>query len=306
MSSVPDFTNCKNGYRSYEGSGDKRSIEYNGQKYILKLSEYNIRKNDLQTCSTNNVFSEYIGSRVFASMGIDVQETIIGTYAGKPAVACKDFTHGNFRLHEFSWLMRTMLSNSEVKRFPTYKQLCEVFNNHPMLRKIKDTAVARYWAMIIADSIIGNFARCNGDWGYLVDDITGDIKLAPVYDCGGSLYPSLAEEKMAYVLSSQEEIEKRIYEFPKIALNKSANPRHEDKFGYFELFSSGMDKNCTKALFNLYPNIDMKKINEKVENTPMLSDQRIEFYKKMMAYRKELIVDRARNILLEQGPKNMV
>ena len=54
--------------------------------------------------------------------------------------------------------------------------------------------------------MLGNFDRHNGNWGFLVNEKEGLIKLAPVYDCGSCLYPQLDEKKMAYVLSNPEEI----------------------------------------------------------------------------------------------------
>ncbi|HCB94978.1 MAG TPA: protein kinase, partial [Ruminococcus sp.] len=45
---------------------------------------------------TNSCISEYIGCKIFDSVGIPVQETVIGTYTSngreKIVVACKDFT----------------------------------------------------------------------------------------------------------------------------------------------------------------------------------------------------------------------
>ena len=75
--------------------------------------------------------------------------------------------------------------------------------------------------MFIGDSLLGNFDRHNGNWGFLVNEKKGLIKLAPVYDCGSCLYPQLDEKKMAYVLSNPEEINERIYVFPNSALKEN-------------------------------------------------------------------------------------
>lgn len=298
---IIDFTNCEDGYRKYEGSDNKRSIEYNGEKYLLKLPEHRFEKaNDFQNSSVNNVFSEYIGSHIFRSAGIDVHDTLLGMYYGKPAVACRDFTGNGYVLQEFSWMMVNVYDISQVKRFPTYKQLYEVHDQHPLLRKIKDASLDRYWDTFIVDALIGNFDRHKVNWGYLVNEKLHDIKLAPVYDCGSSLYPNLDERKMDYVLSSREEIEKRIYMYPMPALNRNDNPGKEEKFHYDELMSSHMDKKCTQALFRVYPRIHLSDINNIIENTPFLSAARINFYEKMIAYRKEYIHDRARDILISK------
>lgn len=302
MQKVPDFSSCPNGFRDYGGSDNKISVEYGGDKYMVKLPErIEQKQNAWQTSSINNVFSEHIGSRIVASLGIPVHETQIVLYHDKPAVACKDFTSDGYRLQEFSWMMRSMLDRSEVKRIPTYQQLYDVMEHHPMLSGIKDEAISRYWETFAVDALIGNFDRHKGNWGYLVNEKTRDIKLAPVYDCGSSLYPNLSEEGMTQVLGSREEIEKRIYQFPKAALNKNENPGKEEKFGYLEMLSSNMDCNCTKAFLSIYRRLDMKKINAIVDETPLLSDIRKYFYKEMLGYRKKLILDRAYELLREKS-----
>lgn len=288
-----DFTDCPNGYRDYGGSDGKRSVEYKDKKYMLKLPEFCKKTNDLQTSHVNNVLSEYLGSHIIASLGLPTHNTILGLYNGEPAVACEDFTGEGYKLQEFSWMMRSMYDKDEIGRIPTYNQLYDVISNHPMLQPIKEEALKRYWDTFIADALIGNFDRHKGNWGYLVNETTKDIKLAPIYDCGSCLYPGLSEEKMNDVLQDQKLIEQRMYDFPKAALNLYQNKKKEIKAAYYDFISSGQDQNCTMAFARIYPRIDLTKINHIVENTPFLSDQRIQFYTEMIRYRKELILDKA-------------
>ena len=288
-----DFTNCPNGFRDYGGSDSKRSIEYNGKKYMLKLPEKLEKTNDLQTSHVNNVFSEYLGSHIIKSLDLPVHNTIIGIYENAPVIACEDFTGNGYRLQEFSWMMRSLYPKEDIGRFPTYKQLYDVIERHPLLEPIKEKALKRYWETFVADALIGNFDRHKGNFGYLVNETTKNVKLAPIYDCGSCLYPSLTEKKMTEVLSSRELIKQRIYEFPKSALNLNNNNKKVEKAGYYDFIASGQDKNCTNAFAKIYPHIDMDKIDKIVENTPFLTDIRINFYKSMLHYRKELILDKA-------------
>ena len=291
---VIDFSDCPNGYRDYGGSDTKRSIEYNGEKYMLKLPDAPKQKtNDLQTSHVNNVFSEYLGSHIMGVLGLPVHETQLGVYQGQVAVACKDFTTEQERLQEFSWMMRSMYVKDEIGRIPTYNQLYDVIENHPLLETIRKEALSRYWDTFIADALIGNFDRHKGNWGYLVNEQKHTIRLAPIYDCGSCLYPGLSESGMRTVLNNQELIEQRMYAFPKAALNLAPNKKKEDKAEYFRFIAEGSDVNCTKAFIRIYPRIDMDKICRIVENMPFISDQRIEFYTSMLHYRKELILDRA-------------
>lgn len=295
-----DFTNCPDGYRDYGGSDTKRSIEYNGEKYMLKIPEIKEKKIDLQTSHVNNVFSEFIGSHIISSLNLPVHETFIGIYKDEPAVACKDFTGNGYRLQEFSWMMRSIYNKSEIGRIPTYEQLYDVMERNPLISPIKEEAIERYWDTFIADALIGNFDRHKGNWGYLVNEDTKDVKLAPIYDCGSCLYPGLSENGMNQVLNDKNEIERRMYEFPKAALNMSTNIRKEQKAVYYSFIASGIDENCTNSFIRIYPRIDMEKIAKIIESTPFLSDNRIQFYKAMLNYRKTLILDKAYESLIEK------
>ena len=37
--------------------------------------------------------------------------------------------------------------------------------------------------MFIADSLVGNFDRHNGNWGFLINEELKKIEIAPIYDC---------------------------------------------------------------------------------------------------------------------------
>jgi len=152
----------------------------------------------------------------------------------------------------------------------------------------------------IGDVLIGNFDRHKDNLGFITNKKTNTIKLAPVYDCGACLYPSPSEEKLDFVLNDKEEINKRIFSFSKIALNKNDNKSKEEKFGYFELLSSTKDKECDNALKRIYPKIDLDKINKIIDNTPFISDKRKNFYKEIIKIRKEMIIDKAYEIINSQ------
>ena len=55
------------------------------------------------------------------------------------------------------------------------------------------------------DALIGNWDRHNGNWGFLYNAHTDEMELAPVYDCGSSLYPQADEKIMEMVLSDENE-----------------------------------------------------------------------------------------------------
>lgn len=294
-----EFSKYKSGARSYGGSDDKRCIFMDDKFYMVKLPNEIPTPNSLQTSVSNNVISEYIGSHIMQSLGLETQNTLLGLWEGQVVVACEDFKQRGQELHEFSWYMQDVIPKSQIGRIPTYKQLYKTFYECSLLRPVSQEGIERYWDTIIGDALLGNFDRHKDNFGFLVEE-NEHIQLAPIYDCGSCLYPALSENKFNQILSNLDEIQKRIYQFPKIALNRNENKNNEDKFGYLELLSSNYDEECTKALFALYPHIDIDKICSIVENTPFISDTRIRFYETMLQYRKELIIDTAYETLLSK------
>ena len=64
---------------------------------------------------TNGCVSEYLGSHIFALVGIPVQETLLGTYSKngreKIVVACKDFTSPGVVIQDFASLKNTIIDS---------------------------------------------------------------------------------------------------------------------------------------------------------------------------------------------------
>lgn len=112
--------------------------------------------------------------------------------------------------------------------------------------------------MFIADALIANWDRHNGNWGFLYNENTDAIKIAPVWGCGSVL-----------------------------------NPQNVNGKGIrdFEFISSGKYPECTKALERMYPKINLDRINQIIDNTGYITDEEKEFYKTMIRMRKERILD---------------
>ena len=110
----------------------------------------------------------------------------------------------------------------------------------------------RFWDMFIVDAFIGNWDRHNGNWGFLYDTRTDEMALAPVYDCGSSLYPQADEHIMASVLEKPSELNFRVYEIPTSAIMVNGK-----KLKYFDFLSSHQNEDCNRALKRITSRIDM-------------------------------------------------
>lgn len=93
MNNLIDFNECRTFLNDYEGADTKLKIQFNNEIYMLKLGkelEHDDKK-PLQASHSNTPVAEYLGSHIFQMMGIPAQETLLGSFNGRLAVACRDF-----------------------------------------------------------------------------------------------------------------------------------------------------------------------------------------------------------------------
>ena len=282
-----DFTNCEiNKFKYYGGkNGSKICIIYNNQDYMLKFPSLN--DNDAEQTYANNCISEYVACKIIKSLGFKVQDTILGTYNlngnTKVVVACKDFTSFGVVLRQFAELKNSQIESSkngygteleEVIQTIESQQICDV-------NYLKDF----FWDMFIADTLVGNFDRHNGNWGFLINERLKEVEIAPIYDCASCLYPQLTDERMKKIIDDEEEMNARVFVFPSSALKIN-----DKKINYYDFISSLDNVDCNKALLRVFPRINLNVINEIIDNTLYISDIRKEFYKKIIKMRYDLLL----------------
>ena len=295
-----DFTNAVQKNKTYAGAnGSKISVLYNGEQYMLKFPPFPTINKEMSY--TNSCISEYIGCKVFESVGIPVQETVIGTYTSKGkekiVVACKDFTSQGITLQDFASLKNRII-DSERNGYGT--ELADILSTiDEQTAMDSETLKTRFWDMFIVDALIGNWDRHNGNWGFLYNNATDEVTLAPVFDCGSSLYPQADEDLMKKILSDKNELNHRIFDIPLSAITYNGK-----KINYFKFLSEGEFPDCNKALKRIASRIDMKKIYEIIDNTPTITELQKEFYKTMLTARKERILDFSLNKLNEKAKKH--
>lgn len=288
MDKVYDFSHDKFLYRPLGGSDRKRPVLHDGIIYMLKFAGFHAKRDDMTTSHVNSVISEYIGSHISQSTGLDTQDTVIGTYNGELVVGCKDFRKSGEENYEFSELVHGIYDSGEIKRAIRYDQLYDTIATLP--ENLRQPSIERYWDTFVIDALIGNFDRHMGNWGYLIGP-DEKLKIAPVYDYGSTLLPQLSVKGCKDIINDKFKMLERCLVFPSPALfiGKEKN----GKPGYYDVLSSNFDSNCTQALIKMQPKIDISKINIIIDNTPMLPDIKRVFLKKYIGLRKEVIIDRA-------------
>lgn len=308
-----DFTNCTLDLSSnYGGSDKKRGILYDGKKYMLKLSDKipDEKKNFLNSSYTNSYLSEYICCHLIKMFGFDVQNTLLGTITlvsskgevkDYPVVACENFVPDGFSLVEFKVIENSLLT-SKPPKIPKIEDIYEIMQteNAYFSKEFGKKALASYWDTFILDALLGNFDRHANNWGYLVNNATNELVLAPIYDCGSCLYPQLADDVLESILGSNDEMQMRIDKFPQAALTLE----NGKKVSYKEYISSFVNQDCTDALLRVFPKIKLDDVKAFIDSIDCISDIRKKFYNTMLTKRYEQILEYPYLQLMEKENEN--
>lgn len=267
-----DYVNYPSSGRFYSGAERKTGILIEGQPYIVKFA-----KDSPQGLTYSHV-SEFLGSHIFSMLGIPTQDTLLGTWQGKPVVVMKDFIGENETFVPFNDVGDSSLEqNKELYRY-SYEDICRMLSENRKLTNVEET-VQRFWDMYIVDALIGNFDRHGANWGFLKKD--NKYRMAPVFDNGSSLFPRLNDdEKIKNVLESEEEMNRRIYEFPTSQIQLDGK-----KSSYYDVISSLCFKECNNAVIRMCPKVDLDAIRDLINSIENISDTRKKFYKEILQYR---------------------
>ncbi len=275
-----DFTNAIEEFNNYKGSEKKKTLIYNNKKYLVKFPDP-IREKNRNISYINNAFSEYIGSNIFKIVGFKTQNTVLGKYEynGKEKIvcACEDFTDNENVLYEFENL--ALSTNPDKKIETELNDIMEVIKESKMIDT--ESTKQKFWDMFIIDSLIGNTDRHNGNWGFLLNKITGEVKFSPIYDCGSCLNPMIEDDEIRKINET---------ELKNLAINcYSCLKENGKKINYITFIKQMKNEECNNAIKRIFININMDEINKFIDTIECMSDLRKNFYKEIIAQRYEII-----------------
>lgn len=288
MNSLIDFTNCKRVYgKAYNGAnGKKIAVIYDGNRYMIKFPPSGEHKpTDLSY--TNSCISEYIACHTFNLLGVQAQETLLGTFQvgekTKIVCACKDFTVKAKQLYDFCSIKNTIIDSETNGNGTELEEILETIEKQQFVEP--SILSAHFWDVFIIDALLGNFDRHNGNWGFLYDLYNDTSEIAPVYDCGSCLLPQADEKVMRGVLENEDMLHARIFQFPTSAIKLNGR-----KINYYDYLTTTDNPDCQKALSRIFPRIDFGKINAIIEGIPCINDLQKEFYRVYIKARYDLIL----------------
>lgn len=297
MDNFIDFSDCNVLSYNYGGKSRKAIVKYKEDLYILKFEEHPRKKAALLPY-TNSWLSEYVGCHFIETLDIPVQETVLGTCNGYNVVACKDFTYDinkpSLYLHEFSNVDSTTV---EIKR--NSLEIDNILSTIEFQKGIDPAIVKeRFWEQFVIDGYIGNYDRHNSNWGFLIDKMSNEVSLAPIYDCGAGLYPLLSDEEVHSFLSNPKTL-------APIVKNEPSSVYRDNgvKLNYYNYLTSTKNPDLINAVKKIVPKFNQESINSIIDSIPVISNTRKEFYKTIFEKKHELILLPAYRKILKQEKK---
>lgn len=295
-----DFTIYKKSNRSYAGnSGLKLGVLINEENWFLKFPKNMAGMRNVDISYTTAPLSEYIGSQIFKSIGIETHETLLGSYGDKVVVACKDFRQPTEELVEFRALkndyvvgLEEKIASSSSENKTQMSTLLLIMNENPTFIEMPNLK-SRFWDMFVVDAFIGNNDRNSGNWGILVNHLNNSKRLAPVYDNGASFSGKLSENQIIKIMSDDDRFVQSVYTSRTCAFTDD-NDRLINPLKYIE---STNNKDCLSAVSRVVKNIEIDKLNQIIDDIPekvgklfVMSDTKKKFYKMCLKYRYDNIL----------------
>ena len=292
---IYDFNNVELSGRMYGGlSGSKLGIILDNEYWILKFPKNTKNFDNVDIFYTTSSLSEYLGSHIYESIGIDVHKTILGIKDKKLVVACRDFKQKGEVLYEFREIKNEYVKDLEEKLESSttsnygidINEIMLIMDNNPTFIKNPELR-KRFWVMFLIDAFIGNNDRNNGNWGILYNEVSNTSRIAPVYDNGASFSSKLSDYKISNIMNNDDSFINSVY-LSRVCsfyeFDKKINPlKYIEKMDNLEL---------NEVIIEIVPKINLDKIHEIIYELPnnindieVISEIKKEFYYKSLEYR---------------------
>ena len=302
MIEIVNLDDCQESGLYYGGrAGQKVGIVIDGAPWIAKYprSTRDLKGKHLPSYTSSPV-SEYIGSHIYASLGITTHETILGYRRGKIVCACKDFTYPDMRLVEFKDI-KNALSDDEMGEFASVpsdgesvylSDVLATLSLSPLLRQTPGVR-ERFWDMFVVDAFIKNPDRNNGNWG-LLRKANGEWEIAPVYDLGSSLFSKRSDSVAASRVNSDDDIDEDAFGTNVSCYRVLGEDGVPHSIKPFDYMASSKDPEVKAAVKRFLDAVDINLIDGVIDSVPeeafgcvVLSPQMRTLHKTLLRYRLE-------------------
>lgn len=296
-----NFNQFKEGKKGYGGqNGDKYCIIIDNEYYMLKLpSKTKVRT---KLSYRNSSITEHISCLIINSIGLEVQETILGTYTTLNSngqmkeyigVACKDFVPKDCDFIEFTKINNRVARPKSQNKSVSLEKILYTIENQKNYNISALTMKDFFWKQFVVDTLLANFDRNNSNWGIIYNESGSKDKMAPIYDCAGCLFPQADDKEMRRILNDKLALIQSTYEFPKSVLTINNN-----RIRPYDVFISTNNQIILEALKYVVDRVDMSKISNIINSTPYIDNLQKDFYTAIIENRLEQVL----KYCLERNP----
>jgi len=278
--SIISFDDAPEAERFFYGgnAGAKEAIIYDNAVWMIKYPKTTRDLVKPQISYTTSPLSEYLGTKIYESLGLPVHEVLLGVRKNKVVVACKDFTQSDVApvkaktLIPFHDLKNRFMANDLDEYSGTgsetfLDEVLATIEGEKNLKKVGGV-LERFWDMFVVDAFIDNNDRNNGNWGLLEDNTTGKIELTPIYDNGNAFFNKKSLKQMQSRLENESWMQEDAYKSPTCVYKYRGLDSDSYKIHPFEFIRKGDNDDCTRAVSRFLKRLDMDKIRTLIHNIP--------------------------------------
>ena len=307
MLKLIDFNGMERPPFYYGGNaGAKEAICYDNSAWMVKYPKSTRELTNPQISYTTSPISEYLGSKIYETFEIPVHETILGTRKNKVVVACRDFTKKlDEKLPHWSHTktlvpfhdLKNSFMSSDIEAYSgtgsetLLDEVLATISGQELLQSIEGV-IERFWDMFVIDAFIGNNDRNNGNWGILIDQKTGEVSLAPVYDNGSAFFNKRSLQQMEKRLVDETAMQEDAHGTATCAYKYVGLDNEGHRINPFRFMREGGNADCKVAIERFIEKVDMKRINEIIMEIPeetgtlaVMPQIQKEFYVKLLSMR---------------------
>lgn len=303
MIKIEDFDLLMPSGISYGGhGGSKKGIIIDNERWFLKYPK-STKSMDAEGLSYSTTpLSEYLGSHIYESIGLETHKTKLGFANGKIVVACKDFLDSNEIIVDYNMIkneydegveraIECLSSSSNIDSGYELDEVMLIMEQNPYFKSIPELK-ERFWDMFVIDAFINNNDRNEGNWGLILNKDTNKLRLSPVFDNGASFYNKSNDSKLISIYDDEFKFKQSVYDSSISVYKQNGKPINPLKY-----IESMKNENCNKAILRIVSKINMNKISnifddipEKYNETIILSKIQKLYYLKTLEYRFDNIL----------------
>lgn len=303
MIKIEDFDLLMPSGISYGGhGGSKKGIIIDNERWFLKYPK-STKSMDVEGLSYSTTpLSEYLGSHIYESIGLETHKTKLGFANGKIVVACKDFLDSNEIIVDYNMIkneydegveraIECLSSSSNIDSGYELDEVMLIMEQNPYFKSIPELK-ERFWDMFVIDAFINNNDRNEGNWGLILNKDTNKLRLSPVFDNGASFYNKSNDSKLISIYDDEFKFKQSVYDSSISVYKQNGKPINPLKY-----IESMKNENCNKAILRIVSKINMNKITnifddipEKYNETIILSKIQKLYYLKTLEYRFDNIL----------------